>query len=165
MQTDWLRRHALPLTSVMNVVMLMIGKDNFSRAFLTLNQLGRLQILIAGRRSQDWLRFSFAFWHTFRGTGGDPFGAATKFWPREDGTNSLAMAKRRMRANFQFLKKLGVDRWCFHDKNTAPDGKTLQESNADLDEVVALASEKSRIRGQQHVSFGQLCCWNNNLTR
>lgn len=44
---------------------------------------------------QDWLRFSIAFWHTFRGTGGDPFGAATKMWPWEDGTNSLAMAKRR----------------------------------------------------------------------
>lgn len=44
---------------------------------------------------QDWFRFSVAFWHTFRGTGGDPFGAATKYWPWEDGTNSLAMAKRR----------------------------------------------------------------------
>ncbi|RWW10826.1 hypothetical protein GW17_00025612, partial [Ensete ventricosum] len=43
----------------------------------------------------DWLRFSVAFWHTFRGTGADPFGAPTKSWPWEDGTNSVAMAKRR----------------------------------------------------------------------
>jgi len=41
------------------------------------------------------MRFSVAFWHTFRGTGADPFGAPTKAWPWEDGTNSLAMAKRR----------------------------------------------------------------------
>lgn len=41
------------------------------------------------------MRFSVAFWHTFRGTGADPFGAPTKMWPWEDGTNSLAMAKRR----------------------------------------------------------------------
>lgn len=41
------------------------------------------------------MRFSVAFWHTFRGTGGDPFGAATKVWPWEDGTNSVSMAKRR----------------------------------------------------------------------
>lgn len=41
------------------------------------------------------MRFSVAFWHTFRGTGGDPFGASTKMWPWEDGTNSVAMAKRR----------------------------------------------------------------------
>ncbi|KAF5461779.1 hypothetical protein F2P56_017848 [Juglans regia] len=51
------------------------------------------------------------------------------------------MAKRRMRANFEFINKLGVDRWCFHDRDIAPDGKTLEESNANLDEVVALAKE------------------------
>ncbi|VFQ74717.1 unnamed protein product [Cuscuta campestris] len=50
---------------------------------------------ILGKKMKDWFRFSVAFWHTFRGTGGDPFGSATKFWPWEDGTNSLAMAKRR----------------------------------------------------------------------
>lgn len=41
------------------------------------------------------MRFSVAFWHTFRGTGSDPFGVPTKSWPWEDGTNSMAMAKRR----------------------------------------------------------------------
>ncbi|KAL1103315.1 hypothetical protein V6Z11_D05G431100 [Gossypium hirsutum] len=51
------------------------------------------------------------------------------------------MAKRRMRANFEFLNKLGVDRWCFHDRDIAPDGKTLKETNSNLDEVVALAKE------------------------
>nr|XP_028947161.1 xylose isomerase-like [Malus domestica] len=96
---------------------------------------------ILGKKMKEWMRFSVAFWHTFRGTGGDPFGAPTKNWPWEDGTNSVAMAKRRMRANFQFINKLGVDRWCFHDRDIAPDGKTLEESNKNLDEVVALAKE------------------------
>ncbi|KAG5563749.1 hypothetical protein RHGRI_000076 [Rhododendron griersonianum] len=96
---------------------------------------------ILGKKMKDWMRFSVAFWHTFRGTGGDPFGASTKMWPWEDGTNSVAMAKRRMRANFEFIDKLGVDFWCFHDRDIAPDGKTLEESNANLDEVVALAKE------------------------
>ncbi|KAL5714222.1 xylose isomerase [Ranunculus cassubicifolius] len=96
---------------------------------------------ILGKKMKDWLRFSVAFWHTFRGTGSDPFGVQTKFWPWEDGTNSLAMAKRRMKANFEFLNKLGVDLWCFHDKDIAPDGKTLEETNANLDEIVALAEE------------------------
>ncbi|XP_052884030.1 xylose isomerase isoform X1 [Gossypium arboreum] len=97
--------------------------------------------VILGKKMKDWLRFSVAFWHTFRGTGADPFGAPTKYWPWEDGTNSIAMAKRRMRANFEFLSKLGVDRWCFHDRDIAPDGKTLKETNSNLDEVVALAKE------------------------
>ncbi|KAH9615191.1 hypothetical protein KSS87_022844 [Heliosperma pusillum] len=96
---------------------------------------------ILGKKMKDWLRFSVAFWHTFRGTGADPFGAPTKFWPWEDGTNSLAMAKRRMRANFELINKLGVDYWCFHDRDIAPDGKTLEETNKNLDEVIAVAKE------------------------
>jgi xylose isomerase len=56
----------------------------------------------------DWMRFSVAFWHTFHGTGGDPFGAPAKHWPWEDGTNSVAMAKRRSKidrflSNFVYL--------------------------------------------------------------
>ncbi|CAN1228853.1 Xylose isomerase [Linum grandiflorum] len=97
--------------------------------------------VILGRKMKDWMRFSVAFWHTFRGVGVDPFGGPTKFWPWEDGTNSVAMAKRRMRANFELLEKLGVDYWCFHDRDIAPEGNTLKESNANLDEVVALAKE------------------------
>ncbi|XP_028791095.1 xylose isomerase-like [Neltuma alba] len=106
---------------------------------------------ILGKKMKDWFRFSVAFWHTFRGTGGDPFGAATKFWPWEDGTNSLKIAKRRMRANFEFINKLGVDYWCFHDRDIAPDGKTLEEANANLDEVVALAKE---LQGNKKVLWG-----------
>ncbi|KAL6555216.1 hypothetical protein OROGR_006474 [Orobanche gracilis] len=96
---------------------------------------------ILGKKMKDWMRFSVAFWHTFRGTGADPFGSPTKTWPWEDGTNSLAMAKKRMRANFEFIEKLGVDRWCFHDRDIAPDGETIEESNSNLDEVVVLAKE------------------------
>ncbi|KAI7725985.1 hypothetical protein M8C21_021063 [Ambrosia artemisiifolia] len=47
-------------------------------------------------------------------------------WPWEDGTNSLAMAKQRMMANIEFLEKLGVDKWCFHDRDIAPDAETLE---------------------------------------
>ncbi|XP_052163270.1 xylose isomerase [Oryza glaberrima] len=97
--------------------------------------------VILGKKMKDWMRFSVAFWHTFRGTGGDPFGAPTKSWPWEDGTNSLDMAKRRMRAHFEFMEKLGVDRWCFHDRDIAPDGKTLTETNKNLDEIVELAKK------------------------
>nr|AFK33995.1 unknown [Lotus japonicus] len=97
---------------------------------------------ILGKKMKDWFRFSVAFWHTFRGTGGDPFGAPTKHWPWEDGSNSVSMAKRRMRANFELINKLGVDFWCFHDRDIAPDGKTLEESNSNLDEVLFGAVEK-----------------------
>lgn len=96
---------------------------------------------IMGKKMKDWLRFSVAFWHTFRGDGTDIFGSSTKRWPWDDGEDSLTTAFDRMRANFEFLKKLGVEHWCFHDRDIAPEGKTLKESNANLDKVVALAKE------------------------
>ena len=63
------------------------------------------------------LRFSVAYWHTFRGDGGDPFGSPTKQWPWDDpALPPLQRAFRTMHANFEFLDKLGVDYWCFHDR-------------------------------------------------
>lgn len=96
---------------------------------------------IMGKKMKDWLRFSVAFWHTFRGDGSDIFGSPTKKWPWEDGSDSLVTAFNRMRANFEFLKKLGVDWWCFHDRDIAPEGETLRESNANLDAIFALAKK------------------------
>ncbi|KAJ7528598.1 hypothetical protein O6H91_15G009700 [Diphasiastrum complanatum] len=96
---------------------------------------------ILGKKMKDWLRFSVAFWHTFRGDGGDPFGSPTKTWPWEDGSNSVQMAMTRMKANFEFLKKLGVERWCFHDRDIAPEGATLEETNRNLDTIISLAKE------------------------
>ncbi|CAM6091807.1 unnamed protein product [Calypogeia fissa] len=97
--------------------------------------------VILGKKMKDWIRFSVAFWHSFRGDGSDPFGSPTRAWPWEDGTDSVELAKTRMRANFEFIHKIGVEWWCFHDRDIAPEGATLEESNANLDEVVALAKE------------------------
>jgi len=57
---------------------------------------------------EEWLRFSVCFWHTFRGTGADPFGFPTIQRPWDDGSDSLENAKRRLRAAFEFFQKLGV---------------------------------------------------------
>ncbi|BFI43324.1 xylose isomerase [Marchantia polymorpha subsp. ruderalis] len=97
--------------------------------------------VILGKKMKDWLRFSVAFWHSFRGDGGDPFGSPTRVWPWEDGSDSLEMAKIRMRANFEFIEKLGVEYWCFHDRDIAPEGASLQESNQNLDAIIALAKK------------------------
>ena len=106
--------------------------------------------IVAGRPMKEWLRFSVAFWHTLRGDGGDPFGDATRVWPWEDASAPpLAMAHRRMRAMFEFLDKLGVDYWCFHDRDIAPEGATLAESNANLASVVALAKELQAASGKK----------------
>eukprot|EP01121_Diplochlamys_sp_Union-15-3_P007205 TRINITY_DN180_c0_g1_i1.p1 TRINITY_DN180_c0_g1~~TRINITY_DN180_c0_g1_i1.p1 ORF type:complete len:449 (-),score=102.52 TRINITY_DN180_c0_g1_i1:34-1380(-) len=96
---------------------------------------------ILGKKAKDWLRFSVCYWHTFRGVGIDIFGTGTINRPWEDGTDSVENAKRRLRVAFAFLKKLGVGYWSFHDRDIAPEGKTLDETNKNLDEVVALAKQ------------------------
>eukprot|EP00696_Hemimastix_kukwesjijk_P011398 gnl/Hemi2/24309_TR8170_c0_g1_i1.p1 gnl/Hemi2/24309_TR8170_c0_g1~~gnl/Hemi2/24309_TR8170_c0_g1_i1.p1 ORF type:complete len:450 (-),score=93.06 gnl/Hemi2/24309_TR8170_c0_g1_i1:93-1292(-) len=90
---------------------------------------------------KDHLRFAVCYWHTWRGTGADPFGEATYSRAWDDGSNSLENAKQRLRVNFAFLKKLGVEYWCFHDRDIAPMGATLAETNRNLDEVVELAAQ------------------------
>lgn len=96
---------------------------------------------VLGRTMEEWLRFSVCYWHSFRGTGSDPFGGPTIKRPWDDGTDSLDNAKRRLRAAFEFFTKLGIKYWTFHDRDLAPEGKTLAETNANLDEVVELAAE------------------------
>lgn len=91
------------------------------------------------RTMSAWLRFSVSFWHTFRGDGSDPFGSPTKRWPWDASDDPMENAKRAMRANFEFLNKLGVEYWCFHDRDIAPEGASVEESEANLIEIAAVA--------------------------
>ena len=101
--------------------------------------------LVEGQPMKDHLRFAVAYWHTFRGTGSDPFGPGTAQRPWEDGTDSLDMAVKRVQVAFEFIEKLGCPFYCFHDRDVAPEGKTLAESHKNLDTVVkALKQEQQR---------------------
>jgi len=77
----------------------------------------------------------------------DPFGAETRRWPWDDGTESVANALNRIRAHFEFLKKLGVEYYTFHDRDIAPEGKTLEETNKILDVVVDEAARLQQETG------------------
>jgi len=98
--------------------------------------------VVEGKTMRDLFRFSVAYWHTFRGTGSDPFGSATLKRPWDDGTNSVENALKRVDVAFEFISKLGADFYCFHDRDVSPEGDTLQQSNANLDRVVARLKEK-----------------------
>src|SRR5947208_2449630 len=102
---------------------------------------------IEGRTMKEWLRFAVAYWHTLRGTGSDPFGPGTMKRPWEDGTDSVEMAVKRARVGFELFDKLGVPFYCFHDRDVAPEGKNLRESNANLDKVVAALKEEQQRTG------------------
>eukprot|EP00877_Chromochloris_zofingiensis_P006739 jgi/Chrzof1/2318/Cz11g10240.t1 len=98
--------------------------------------------VIMGKTMKEWLRFSVAFWHTFRGDGSDQFGVATKRWPWDDPSlDAMERAFKAMHANFEFMDKLGVDMWCFHDRDIAPEGADLAETNKNLEQVAEVAME------------------------
>ncbi len=103
--------------------------------------------VIDGRTMSEHLRFSIAYWHAFRGTGGDPFGPGTIRRPWEEGRDAVSVAKKRLDAAFEFFQKIRVPFWCFHDRDIAPEGKTLAESNRNLDQVVAHAKALQKATG------------------
>jgi len=98
--------------------------------------------LVEGIPMKDHLRFSVVYWHTMRGTGADPFGPGTMVRPWEDGTDSVENAKNRVRVAFEFIEKLGAPFFAFHDRDVAPEGDTLAETNKNLDEVVKVIKEE-----------------------
>ena len=77
---------------------------------------------VLGKRMEDHLRFAVCYWHTFKATGSDPFGSPTMVRAWDHSTDSVERAKHTMDAAFEFFTKLGVDYWCFHDRDISPEG-------------------------------------------
>jgi len=100
---------------------------------------------VAGKSMKEHLRFSVVYWHTMRGMGGDPFGPGCAVRPWEDGTDSVEMAEKRVKVAFEFIEKLGAPFYAFHDRDVAPEGKSLTDTNKNLDRVVkVLKAEQDR---------------------
>ena len=95
------------------------------------------------------LRFAVCYWHTFKGGGSDMFGPAA--WVREWNVGTpMEAATKALEANFEFCQKLGVPYYCFHDRDIAPEGASVAESAANLEEIVEQAKQQARKFG---VSF------------
>ena len=103
--------------------------------------------IVAGKSMREHLRFAVVYWHTFRGTGSDPFGAGTMLRPWDDGSNSVKNAQNRVRAAFEFIQKLGAPYYCWHDRDVAPEGKSLAETNKNFDAVAKVLKEEQKRTG------------------
>jgi xylose isomerase len=103
--------------------------------------------LVEGKTMKDHLRFSVAYWHAFRGVGADMFGVGTIVRPWDDGSASVKNAQNRVRAAFEFIEKLGAPFYCFHDRDVAPEGASLKETNKNLDAVVKVLKEEQKRTG------------------
>lgn len=103
--------------------------------------------VIEGKTMKDHLRFTVVYWHTFRGTGSDPFGSDTMLRPWDDGSESVENACNRARVAFELFEKLDAPFYAFHDRDVAPEGASLGESNANLDAVAAVLREEQQRTG------------------
>jgi xylose isomerase len=103
--------------------------------------------VVAGKSMKDHFRFSMAYWHTMCGTGGDPFGPGTKEFPWSKGSDALSRAKYKMDAAFEFMSKLGLPFYCFHDFDLIEEGSTVIESEKRLQDIVAYAKQKQSETG------------------
>jgi len=102
---------------------------------------------IDGKTMKEHLRFSVVYWHTFRNALSDPFGVGTAVRPWDDGSNSVENAQNRARVAIEFIEKLGAPFYAFHDRDIAPEGKTLAETNKNLDAVVKVLKEEQQRTG------------------
>ena len=102
---------------------------------------------LEGHSMKDLMRFSVAYWHTFRGTGSDPFGAGTLQRPWDDGSDSVENALKRVDVAFEFMQKLGAPYYCFHDRDVSPEGATLAESHKNFDAIAKRLKEQQDATG------------------
>ena len=104
--------------------------------------------VVGTKTMEEHLRFAVCYWHTFCADGGDPFGPGTRTHPWR-GSDPMDNARRKLDAAFEFFTKLNVPFYCFHDRDIAPEGGSVAESESNLEELVGLAKERQEATGMQ----------------
>jgi xylose isomerase len=103
--------------------------------------------MVAGKTMKEFLRFAVCYWHTFCNTGADPFGPGTKQFGWDAAGDAVQRAKDKMDAAFEFITKLGVPYYCFHDIDLVDEGSTLKEYESRLQTIVDYAKQKQSDSG------------------
>ncbi|HVI49144.1 MAG TPA: xylose isomerase [Chitinophaga sp.] len=103
--------------------------------------------LVAGKTMKELFRFAVAYWHTLCGTGGDPFGPGTKKFPWLAATDPIQSAKDKMDAAFEFITKLGLPYYCFHDVDLVDEGANIAEYESRMQQIVDYAKQKQQASG------------------
>ena len=115
---------------------------------------------IAGKKMKDHLKFAMSYWHTLCAVGSDPFGVGTMDRSYGGLTDPMAIAKAKADAAFEFMTKMGIEYFCFHDVDIAPEGKTFAETKANLKEMVAYIKNKMNETGIK-LMWGTANCFGN----
>lgn len=103
--------------------------------------------VVAGKTMKEHLRFAVAYWHSFNGSGADPFGGATHHFPWDQKADVIERAKDKMDAAFEFFTKMGFPYYCFHDVDVVDYGSNVAENEKRLQTLVAYAQVKQKASG------------------
>lgn len=103
--------------------------------------------VVAGKTMRDHLRFACAYWHSFCNNGSDPFGEGTHLFPWDEKSDAVARAKDKMDAAFEFMTKIGLDYYCFHDVDVVDYTNDVKDNERRLQALVDYAQEKQKASG------------------
>jgi xylose isomerase len=103
--------------------------------------------IVGSKSMKEYLRFAVCYWHTFCNTGNDPFGPGTKHFPWDVANDAVQRAKDKMDAAFEFITKLGVPYYCFHDIDLVDEGNSIKEYESRLQTIVDYAKQKQSDSG------------------
>lgn len=115
---------------------------------------------VGGKSMKEHLRFAVAYWHTFCGTGADPFGPGTLRFPWDEPGDAMAAAREKADAAFEFITKLGFDYYCFHDFDLVREAGSFAESEKRLSAIVDYLKEKQAASGVK-LLWGTANCFSN----
>lgn len=103
--------------------------------------------VVAGKSMKDWLRFACAYWHSFCGSGADPFGEPTHLFPWNEKADAVERAKDKADAAFEFITKLGLPYYCFHDVDAVDYTNDINENDKRLRSITDYLGEKQKASG------------------
>lgn len=103
--------------------------------------------MIAGKTMKEHFKFAIAYWHSFCGTGGDPFGPGTIVHPWDANPDPIQRAKDKMDAAFEFTSKIGAEYYCFHDIDLIDEGPTLADYEKRMQIITDYALEHQKASG------------------
>ncbi len=116
--------------------------------------------VVAGKTMKEHFHFAVAYWHTFCGQGGDPFGPGTQQFPWDQASDPMQRAKDKADAAFEFITKMGFDFFCFHDVDLVEGASSLVETEKRLERITEYVAQKQKASGVE-LLWGTANCFSN----
>ena len=118
--------------------------------------------MVMGKSMRDHFKFAVAYWHSFCGQGGDPFGPGTQQFPWDKSKDAMQRAKDKADAAFEFITKMGFDYFCFHDIDLVDEAETLAKNELRLQQISEYIAQKKQASGVK-LLWGTANCFSNPI--